>query len=83
MAFDSSTDKDTKDMIQGFLEPNPSDRLGGRGGIDGIRKHPNFKNWSVKWSDIKEARNKGPPRDTGGKLKGTVSIPLPPPAALP
>jgi len=113
LSFDSGVDKNAKSMIQEFLTCNPSDRLGGRGGIDSIRKHPNFKeppfhigihlestlrlvsgcwyyaftmvcfsfsfffflsflqDWSVKWSDIKEARNKGPVRDTSARMKGT------------
>ena len=64
--------RETKDMIEQFLAVNPTNRLGGRGGIDAIRKHPNFKSQgNFRWDDVKNVTKPGPPRDLNGKMKGT------------
>jgi len=64
--------RETRDMVEAFLVVNPANRLGGRGGIDAIRKHANFQSsGGFKWDDIKNVKRPGPQRDKNGKMRGT------------
>jgi len=60
--------REAKDCIVKFLEKDPANRLGSRGGIEQIKKHAAFA--SVKWDRIKNCKEKTPARNTQASMKG-------------
>jgi len=69
VSWDPNIARETKDFIGKLLCKDPGNRMGARGGIDAIKKHPNFA--SLKWDDIKSCRKPGPKRTEKASLKGT------------